>query len=118
MVGAELERVGLLGQRLGALGREVEALELAGRFLVAAAAVRADDVLHAPDDLAARRADELAEAVFADRERRDAVAMPSRSTRSGSARPPAFGAGAAGASARPFGAGSNGGGPPACSAIR
>src|SRR5204863_9426546 len=67
------EVVDLLGERLGAAGREVETLELAGRFLVAAAAVRADDVLRVPHDLRAGHAGDPAVASFGDREGRDAA---------------------------------------------
>jgi hypothetical protein len=69
-VAGDREIVDLLGEGLGAAGREVEALELAGRFLVAAAAVRADDVLRVPDDLRAGHAGDAAIAPFGDRERR------------------------------------------------
>src|SRR5204862_8308013 len=72
-VAGDREVVDLVGQGLGAAGREVEALELAGRFLVAAAAVRADDVLRAPDDLGAGDAGDAAIASLGHRKGGDAV---------------------------------------------
>ena len=73
VVGGQREGVDLLHQRLGAAAREVEALEPARRFLVAAAAMRADDRQRCPDHPGARRAGELAETPFGHRKGRDAL---------------------------------------------
>ena len=90
------EGVDLVGEGLGAAGREVEALELAGRFLVAAAAVRADDVLHASRSPCAPATPAIWPKRFSRPETPPrGCAMPSRSTRIGAARGRRFGVAAA-----------------------
>ena len=123
VVGGHREALDLVEQRLGAQRFEVEELEPARRFLVAAAPVRADDRQHRPEDLAAGHAGDLAEACLRQpetarraarcrrgrRARRARCRHSSRRRRSPRVRSSGF---------KPFGRGSNGGRPPACSAIR
>jgi hypothetical protein len=73
VIGADRETVGALDQRFGAQRREIEYLQPAGSFLVAAATVRAHDRQHRPDDLVAGDSRDLSEAVLDDGKRSDAA---------------------------------------------